>query len=253
MQRILLKIAASLSFLATSAVAQDASPFAFQNLRLGMSISEFRAKHPAASGDSGDLSSSSLLRHLTQSTCVKGTGGPRLAGEQVRGVVRCTYKVPLEKVVTLLHLNVYSISTIFVDGKLAVIEVEPPMNTNICFERPPAPGSDGFQMFASACDRFRGLLQDITDSVAKAGPVRPVPDNRYQLPLLRWDNGSSVAELEAEMCGPWNNADSGWANAVSELLSGSYCGTSDLVSSSQPVMLYVHKELGRNLVQQLSK
>lgn len=248
-----MRIVASLSFLTVSAAAQDASPLGFQNLRLGMSISEFRAKHPPASDGNGDLSSSSLLRHLTQSTCVRGTSGPRLESEQNHGVVRCTYKVPLEKVVSLLHMSAYSVSTIFVNGKLAVIEVEPPTNTNICFERPPQPGSDGFQMFAAACDRFRGLLKDMTDSVTKAGPVRTVTDNRYQLLLLRWDNGSSVAELEAEMCGPWNNADSGWANAVSEMLSGSYCGPSDSVSSSQPVMLYLHKELGRSLVQQLNR
>ena|GEM_PF-3620899 len=253
MPQVLLSAATLFSLLTVTAVAQQASPFVFQNLRLGMPISEFHAKHPGGSNVVSDLSSSSLLRHLTETICVRGTGGPRLAGDEGRGVVRCTYKVPLEKVVSLLHMSAYSISTIFIDGKLAVIEVEPPTNTNICFERPPAPGSDGFQMFAAACDRFRGLLQDITDSVAKAGPVRAVADNRYQLPLLRWDNGSSVAELEAVMCGPWNNADSGWANAVSEVLSGSYCGTPDSVSSSQPVILYVHKEIGRSLVQQLNK
>jgi hypothetical protein len=253
MQRIALKVVVLFCFMAFSAFAQDTAPFVFQNLRLGMSISEFRAKHPAATDSVSDLSSASLLRHLTGSTCVKGTSGQRLGPIETRGVVRCSYKVSLEKVVTTLHMSAYSISTIFVDGRLAVIEVEPPTNTNICFERAPAPGSDNYRMFASACDRFRGLLQDISDSVAKAVPVQSVPANPYQLPLLRWDNGSSVAELEAQMCGPWNNADSGWANAVSELLSGSYCGARDSVSSSQPVMLYAHKALGRSLIQQLSK
>lgn len=253
MSQLLSRAAMLFSLLSIPMAAQQASPFVFQDLHLGMQISEFHAKHPGGSNEVSDLSSSSLLRHLTQTTCVRGTGGSRLSGEEGRGVVRCNYKVSLEKAVSLLHMNAYGISTIFVDGKLAVIEVEPPTNTNICFERPPAPGSDRFQMFATACERFRGLLQNITDSVAKAGPVRTVADNRYQLSLLRWDNGSSVAELETEMCGPWNNADSGWANAVSEVLAGTYCGSSDSVSSSQPVILYVHKQLGRSLIQQLNK
>jgi hypothetical protein len=253
MPQLLFRVATSFLLLIATMTAQQATPFAFRDLRLGMPISEFHAKHPGGSNEVSDLSSSSLLRHLTQATCVRGTGGPRMAGAETHGVVRCNYKVPIEKIVSLIHMNAYSVSTIFVDGRLAVIEVEPPTNTNICFERPPTPGSDGFQMFATACDRFRDLLQNITDSVAKAGPVSTVADNRYQLPLLRWDNGRSVAQLEAEMCGPWNNADSGWANAMSELLAGTYCGSLDSVSSSQPVMLYVHKELGRSLVQQLSR
>jgi hypothetical protein len=253
MQQILLRSFSLLILLTTTTVAQQTSAFTFRDLRLGMPISEFHAKHPGGGNSVSDLSSASLLRHLTQANCMQGTSGPGVAVDERRGVVRCDYKVPLENVASHNHGGAYSISTIFMNGKLAVIEIAPLTNTSICFERPPAPGSADFQMFAGTCGQFRELLQDMTNSVAKAGPVQNVANNRYQLLLLRWDNGSSIAELESEMCGPWNGADSGWANAISEALAGSFCGTSDLVSSSQPIMLYIDKELGRELAQLLNK
>jgi hypothetical protein len=235
------------------ATAQQPKPFAFRDLRLGMTLSEFHKMHPSGSDSVSDLSTASLTRHLTQANCGRGTGETKMSGNENVGVIRCGYKVPLEKVVSLLHVSAYSVSTMFLNGKLAVVEIQPPMNTDMCFERPPEPTSDRFPMFLSACDRFRELMQNVKDSVAAVGPVKTVTDNRYQLPLLRWDNGSSVAELQATQCGPWNSTDSGWGQAISEVLAGSYCGPRDSASSSLTMILYVHRELGSALAEQLAK
>jgi hypothetical protein len=155
------------------ATAQQPKPFAFRDLRLGMTLSEFHKMHPSGSDSVSDLSTASLTRHLTQANCGRGTGETKMSGNENVGVIRCGYKVPLEKVVSLLHVSAY--------------------------------------------------------------------------------NGSSVAELQATQCGPWNSTDSGWGQAISEVLAGSYCGPRDSASSSLTMILYVHRELGSALAEQLAK
>jgi hypothetical protein len=71
-------------------------------------------------------------------------------------------------------------------------------------------------------------------------------------------NDSSVAEYQDRWCSPLGpmakGPDNGWSKEIEELLEGSYCSdTDDADIARQPVILYLHKELGKTLMMRLAK
>jgi hypothetical protein len=198
-------------------------PYGFQDIHLGMSVTEFKAAHPASK----------------QTSCIQGIGGkPR------NTVVRCDFRKS--------YANIgLQISTMFVDGKLALIEVQTPFDTPGCFEPPSTAETSALYFYSTLCQQYPHLIRDLTSELGPNPPV--IPKNEKNLRVLNWHNDLSVAEFQDHMCGPWDGTDMGWSKAISEILEGSYCGVGDSLSYRQPVMLYLHKELGRKLMMQLAE
>ena len=142
------------------------------------------------------------------------------------------------------------VSTIFVGGKLALIEVEPPTDTVSCFEPPPAE-SRQYLFYSANCKQYQALLHALTDNLGS----RCIPGfyRQTRINVSHWENDSSIAEFEDYMCGPWDGSDRGWSKAVSEVLEGTYCGQSDILDARQPVMLYLDKELSQTLIKHLAE
>ena len=121
--------------------------FRFQDIRLGMSMSDFEAKHPVLKIEKYGPPASPLPG---QASCVGQTVGEHRKDmeDAARGIVRCHYSeaylaIPLQ------------VSTIFVDEKLAVVEVEPPYDSQGCFE-PPKTGSatSGEYFYSVGCKQY---------------------------------------------------------------------------------------------------
>jgi hypothetical protein len=232
-----------ISPLAAQSEKSQTEPYGFHDIQLGMSIAEFKAKHRAPKVEKYTSPSASPLPG--EATCAGGMKKQQRNDLEVSlgEVTRCDYG---EKYPTIP----LQVSAMFVEGKLAVIVVEPPSDSAGCFE-PPALGSPTSQQYfyKAGCQQYPQLLQALTRNLGPATPIIPVNDNLKDYVVWRWENDSSVAEFEHHMCGPWGDgADGGWGNVISEVLEGTYCGPGDLLNSRQPVMLYVHKELGRTLV-----
>jgi hypothetical protein len=135
---------------------------------------------------------------------------------------------------------------------LALIEVEPPADTGGCFEPPPSNAANSTKYFYSAlCQSYPPLLRALTDKFGQATRVVSANENLKTFDVQRWESDSSVAEFQDHMCGPWDGTDAGWGKAISEVLVGTYCGSGDILSSRQPVMLYLDKELSRTLATRL--
>jgi hypothetical protein len=219
-------------------------PYGFDDIYLGMSLGEFRTKHAAPRGDQSGPSTSPLPG---QATCGAKTRVPQKSDMETRGIEPCYYKQ------TYLGVPL-GITTMFLDGKLAVIEVEPPYDTPSCFEPLPPDAANSAKYFHSAlCKQYPPLLLALTDQLGPATRINSTNENLKNFDVRRWENDSSVAEFQDHMCGPWDGTDGGWASAIMEALEGTYCKRGDNLSARQPVLLYLHKDLSRTMATRLAK
>jgi hypothetical protein len=236
MKRLLLSTSIAVLFIQPINVQSQAgsdSPFIFQDIYLGMSIAEFRTKHPAPKVEKYGSPASTLPG---QSTC-----GTRQKSEvEANGIESCYYGETYQDIAL-------RISTMFVDGKLALIEVEPPADTYDCFELPPG---------SRPCPQFLALWTFLTN---KLGPAAVIPVDAEHaadrphlaaLHAVRWENDVSVAEFQNHTCGPWNGHQ-GWSKAISEVLGRRYCVSGDSLDYRQNMMLYLDKALSRTLADRL--
>jgi hypothetical protein len=227
--------------------AKQTDPFGFDDARLGTSIAEFKAKHPAPKpsgpGAKFEAKNGQEVQSLGagQSDCSAMQEGPER--HVVAGVTSCHYRgrflgVPFEA------------RPLFVDGKLALITVLLPS------KMPPAGPS-----FRRDYPLFLPELVDEIGQPKQFGNAKGW-DNLIETFGLRWENDSSVAEYQDSWCIPSFPAAQGlgpdWSKEIAELLEGSYCnsnGTSnnDADNPRQPVILYLHKELGKTLMMRLAK
>ena len=224
----------------------QAEPYGFQDLRLGMSIAEFRTNHRAPKVEKYGRSGSSLPG---EASCTGRTVGDQKNDQEeaARGIVRCGY--------TETYLSVpLRVSVMFLDGKLAVIEVEPPADNEGCLNlsRPARQIQHEFSMRHLASNiPFYGNLS--RGKLGSAIPLVSTNESAKNFDVRRWENDSSVAEFQDHMCGPWNGTDEGWSKAISEILEGTYCGRGDSLSFRQTVMFYLHRELSHTLETRLAK
>jgi hypothetical protein len=222
------------STLAAQSSSSQVELYGFQDIHLGMSIAEFKTKHPAPIAER--YGQPSPLPGQALCSAWNGEQQGNNKKDATEEVTRCDYKESF--------LNIaLRVSTIFFGGKVAVIEVEPPYDTPACFEplTPPGTSSPVF-----GCEQYPSLSRALTDKLGLATHIVSMNENLKDALVLRWENDLSVAEFQAHMCGPWGT-DGGWAKAISEVLEGSYCGHNDSLSYRQSVMLYIHKKLGRTL------
>jgi hypothetical protein len=216
-------------------------PYGFQDIHLDMSIAEFKTKHPAPKVEKYGPSASSLLG---EAVCSVWTVGERKKGLEnaAKGIVTCSYGG------TYLSVSL-RVSAMFVDSKLAVIEVEPPTDTSGCFESAPPTGTSAFGSYSAFCPPYQSLLRAWTDKLGPAVRIVSPNENLKDFDVRRWEDDSSVAEFQDHMCGPWENG--GWSKMIFEVLGGTYCGRGDDLSARQPVMFYLHKELSRTFAMRL--
>jgi len=234
---------------ASQSQPSQAEPYGFQDIHLGMSITEFRTKHPAAKFENGALASPLLAG---QASCVIGLDSgmrEKRPEDLAKGIVECGYGAEPIPGIPL------RIDAMFIDGKLAVIYVKTPGDDSGCLD-PPSSGPD-LSFYLNHCGRYPLLWQFFTD---KLGPgttvVEGKPQPRYH--ALRWETDTSVAEFQNHECGPFivwpvGQRGRGWGKAISEVLEGMYCAPGDSLSARQPTMLYLHKELGRALANRLKE
>jgi hypothetical protein len=224
---------------ATQPQTKQTVPFGFGDLRLGMSIAEFKAKHPAPKpSDPGAkfyLSYGRLVQSpgAGQADCSTMQEGPEL--RLVAGVRSCSYYGD--------SLGVsFEARPLFVDGKLAMITVVLP---------------------SAVVDAGPGLRHEhpsfLSELSSGFGQPKQFGNPEIwnvisQFYGLRWENDSSVAEYQDAWCFPLNREprlDLG--KEIAELFEGSYCGdASDQDNPRQPVILFLHKELGKALMVRLA-
>jgi len=209
------------SALFAQASASERQPYGFRDVHIGMSAAAFKVKHPAP-----------------KTKCILGTGQVMGTHPSTPAVTRCDYQesdydVPVR------------VSAMLVDGRIALIEVEPPLDTYSCFEGSPPPGN--------FCEMYLKLMEDMAGSLGPARQMIPAKAGMENFRARRWESDSSVAEFQAHMCGPWDGTDGGWSKVISSILDGDYCAQNDTVSIRQPVMFYVAKESGRTLSSRLAK
>jgi hypothetical protein len=214
----------ALDFLGQSPPSQ-AAPYGFQDVRLGMSISDFMSKHPAPKAENyGPPPSPSP----GQASCF----APPVMGPD--SVTTCTYSTSYLSI----HLK---LSAMFTSGRLALLKVSPPYDSPACFE-PPAPGAPNSEQYfySATCRDYPSMVRIFTESMGPASTI--VSPNNSELRAMRWENASSVAEFQTHTCGPWGaTRGSGWSEAIAEVLQGNYCQSRDVLSYRQPMMLYIDK------------
>lgn len=212
--------------------------FGFHDISLGMSLREFHTKYPApgrswAGGNSPTgraVCSENAAARITTCSCNMSF---------LRDHFLKTAVDPLHHRADREQLINLRITLQFIREKLALIEVEPPFDSGICFNSPSSLG----------CDNYPSVFRTLTGNLGMAVPSM----GGRNLTALRWENNSSVAEFQNYMCGPWDGTNKGWSKAIGEVIDGKYCGPSDSVSARQPVMFYLDKGLGRTLAIQLEK
>jgi hypothetical protein len=105
----------------------------------------------------------------------------------------------------------------------------------------------------NSCAKVSGLAPQAAKQFGEAETW----DVRGQSYALRWENDSSVAEYQDVWCFPQNKDKSGvdLSGGIVELLKGSYCSdvANDQDFPRQPVIVYLHKELGKTLMMRLAK
>lgn len=222
--------------------SEQTTPFGFDDVRLGMSIAEFQAKHPAPKrSDPGAkfyIKNGQEVQSLGvgQADCSAMQEGPER--HVVAGVTSCHYGK------FFLGIS-FEARPLFVDGKLALITVLLPSamtyaGPSLRHEHP---------SFLSELSSGFGQPRQFGDA--------EVWDARIQFYALRWENGSSVAEYQDAWCFPLNKNTSGvdLGEGIAELLKGSYCSdaANDQDFPRQPVIVYLHKELGKTLIMRLAK
>jgi hypothetical protein len=197
---------------------QAAGPSGFQDTRLGMSLVEFVAKHPAPAPK------------------YYGERPNPLPGQAVcRSTSPTITKCQFDTSYTQVPLRVI---TVFVNAQLVMIEVEPPSGSWVCFEPPPT-SDPARASYLSQCQEYPPLLRALTDTFGSATIL--VSPKAQELRAMRWENDSSVAEFQVHLCGPWSRT--GWEGNYQEIVEGKYCGQDDDLTYAQPIMLYFHKGL----------
>jgi hypothetical protein len=196
----------------------ESAPFGFRDDRLGMPLAQFKVKHP------NPPTSTFPYRPTCQ--------------DMAKGVVSCLYKDPLENIAT-------DIDTMFLDGKLALIQVKPPTRSGDCFDP-----TDAY-FTSQLCKPYVDLLEVLTANLGTG--VTITSPNHKELRAMRWENSASVAELQYHMCGPWGGDGNGWIKAIPEILEGHYCGQGDNLNGAYVAMFYLDKELGRALAIRLGQ
>jgi hypothetical protein len=222
--------------------AKQTDPFGFDDARLGTSIAEFKAKHPAPKrsdpGAKFEAKNGQEVQSLGvgQSDCSAMQEGPER--HVVAGVTSCHYRgrflgVPFEA------------RPLFVDDKLALITVLLPS------KGPPA--GPAFRR------NYPLFLPELVDEIGQPKQFGNAKgwDNLIETFGLRWENDSSVAEYQDAWCFPENKDKSrlDLSKEIVELLEGSYCSdvANDQDDPRQPAILYLHKELGKTLMMRLAK
>lgn len=236
----------NISPLAAQSQQSQTEPHGFHDIQLGMSIAEFKSEHPAPDPKKyGPLGGADP----GQAGCSGSRVGQRKKDLEnaARGIAWCSYGET--------YLNVrLQVQTAFVDGKLAVIEVEPPYDTPGCFAPPPPPGKSTIAIPPPPCQKdYLPLFLSLTGKLGTATRIVSTNENLRFFDIRRWESDSSVAEFQDHMCGPWDGTDVGWSKAILEILEGTYCKRGDTLSSRQPVMFYLEKELSRTLAARLEK
>lgn len=196
------------------------APFSFNDIRLGMSMAEFKAKHPVVTFK---YAYGSMFNPPLRA-------GQALCKAMATGVSFCNYDDKFSDVS-------FKVTAMFVDGKLAAIAANP---GNWGY-------GGGLRMRDQVPTFVPGLIGQLGQPTKQFGtpewPVRDLPTEFY---ALRWENDSSVAEYQDHFCGPFPGG--GWSKAILELLDGSYCSdVGDSDTYSQPMIIYVHKTLGKVL------
>jgi hypothetical protein len=227
--------------------AKQNTPFGLGDVRLGMSIAEFKVKHPTPKrsdpGAEFHIENNKEVQSLGvgQSDCSLLREGPlpEWAHPELQrvvvGVTACHYYGAFLGVQFGAKLG-------FVDGKLAWIKVLLPS------KMPPAGPA-----FRRDYPLFLPELVDEIGQPKQFGNAKGW-DNLFQAFGLRWENDSSVAEYQDAECYPQKTSGQpDLSKEIAELLEGSYCSVGDQDFPRQPVILYVHKELGRTLMMRLAK
>lgn len=209
--------------------------YGFQDLRLGTTFAQFKREHPSPRNKGSIFGDAGTKMEETSECSVLSPG-----------VTRCNVD---EEGFTFS----VQVSALFVDGKLGLIQVEPPMDSAGCFLPRPKGGSAAY-FFDAECKSFPAFWKLLTENLGNPARVgSPAQDGSY---TKRWESSTAVAQFEFHMCGPWWDAalnGNGWGIAVSELLAGQFCGQIDSLEYRQPAMLYVDKHLGRILVKRLQQ
>lgn len=219
--------------------AKENTTFGLGDVRLGMSLVEFKTKHPAPKrsdrGATFYLVNGKEVQSLGlgQAYCSIMQEGPEK--HLAAGVTACHYGafflgVPLEA------------KPLFVDGKLALIRILLPS------KMPPA--GPAFRR------NYPLFLPELVDEIGQPKQFGNAKgwDNLFQAFGLRWENDSSVAEYQDAWCYPLNkDSELDLSKEIVELLKGSYCSAGDQDFPRQPMILYLHKELGKTLMMRLAK
>jgi hypothetical protein len=211
------------------------TPFEFGSVRLGMSITEFKAAGPVPVPVYAGMPHGARPLNVEQTKC-----SPYLYGvgrRPVAGVTSCSHDL-------VFRGSPFSVNATFVDGKLAYFEV-------VVFM-----GVDAGERFRQRYPSFLPELSRGFGQPKQFGEAEPATNAISQYYALRWENDSSVTEYQDAWCIPSFSAAQGggpiWSKQITELLEGSYCnsnGTSnnDTDDPRQAVVLYLHKELGNVL------
>jgi hypothetical protein len=226
------------------AVAQsktgETEHYGFQDTHLGMSLIEFKAKHPA---------SKIATIPRTPPPCAAEAGEQTGSNKSERAqatFTRCFYNE------SYLGIRL-RINAMFVGGHLAFIEIEPPLDSVNCFLPPPPAGTSALPTYQAFCQQSQQLLQELTSNLGPPTPIASTAKKWSNLQTSRWENSSSVGEFQYYMCIPWDGTKMIWSKMVSDALDGTYCAEGDLLMGRQPAMLYVDKKLGQDLITVLTK
>lgn len=213
-----------------------------------MSVADFKTRHPAPVTEKYGPQASPLVGQASCFIVPQVGMNARRPDDVASGIVGCSYGT---EPIPGLSLRVQAT---FIDGKLAEIMVRTPGDDSSCLEPPPS-GPD-LAFYLNHCGQYPRLWRLFTDNLPPATTiVEGKPEPRYH--ALRWQNETSIAEFQNHYCAPWSATNNGRSKAiskeVSEVLAGTYCAPGDTLSARQPVMLYLHKELGRALATRLSE
>jgi len=179
--------------LAAQSQSGQAEPYGFKDLRLGMSIAEFKANHPAPPPrETLDTEWQDELKHPGTAACT-----PRLA----KGTIVCSYVDSSDP------LNV---SVTFVDSKLAEIALEDhdtDTAAQFCFSPVSIPLSKPLQRqeYSLHCPKLWPLWKSLTGNLGQvkfiASPKNE-PSSPDPLYAMWWQNDTSVAEFQDHICLP---------------------------------------------------
>jgi hypothetical protein len=258
---------------AAQSQSDKTAPYSFNGDRLGMSLAEFKSLHHIPESKPPD----------PHSTVLTTQNGPSC--DQNKNVARCDYGYHYLGP-TSVGLEV---DALFVDERLAVLELRPPADRDVCLDQPvilsespepikelePGINSDdvvlsngevlsradfdaarksALAIWQANCGQYNNFWQSLKNGLGQPKTIASSRESMKDDPALRWETGTSVAEFEKLMCWPEpeprsSNEDRQWSKAISEMLEGHYCQSGDDLSARQTVMFYLHKDLSRKIVE----